>query len=201
MARPLSSLAPSCPAPRMPTAAGYPDQHDRCDTACRCWWCGEVLETGTGDEFRDARLGCCRYVVDLVKAGTYDQSFVDGLWRDTDVAVPVDVARGAAQSHVHVERLRDLGYRRPRPPPPPDVDLTLALGTNPFDGDFGEPGDRVLRDEIVAARSMHECHTTMAHVIRKGERHRVMVERSKSELRQYRWCRKCTVAMALGEPR
>lgn len=150
---------------------------------CVIWW----GENGSG------------YVVDLVKAGTYDQSFVDDLWRDTDVAVPVDVARGATQSHVHVERLRDLGYRRPRPPPPPDVDLTLALGTNPFDGDFGEPGDRVLRDDIVNARKAHLCHTP-GHSIAKGEQHRVMVERAHNEIRQYRWCGRCTKAMALGEP-
>lgn len=39
------------------------------------------------------------------------------------------------------------------------TDLSAALRHNPFEGDFGSPGDRVLRDKIVTARRPGICIT------------------------------------------
>lgn len=43
------------------------DLDDRCDTAWRCYWCDEPLETGTSDRFEGASqyLGCCRFCKEL----------------------------------------------------------------------------------------------------------------------------------------
>jgi hypothetical protein len=139
------------------------------------------------------------YVVNLDDAGVYDQAFVDGLWRDTDIAVPADVATEIAGRHVHMERLRARGFRPPPPPHPPPIDLTQALCVNPFDGDFGGPADRTFRDHIVTARQDHECcGFACTRGVRKGEKHRVMVSKVDDEVMQHRWCRTCCIDQING---
>lgn len=70
-----------------------------------------------------------------------------------------------------------------------------VLAFNPFDGDFGEPADKVLSDKIVTARKPGSC----AHCgceVDKGERVRRMSAKFDGELMSYRWCALCCAAMA-----
>ena len=69
-----------------------------------------------------------------------------------------------------------------------------ALDFNPFDGDFGEPGDRTLRDAMVKARKRHEC-THCGGEIKKGETHRSRTDVICGDLLSYRWCALCCEAM------
>lgn len=70
----------------------------------------------------------------------------------------------------------------------------LALQFNPFDGDFGAPGDIVLSDKIVTARKEGPCsHCGCA--ICKGERVRSMSAKFDGQLMSYRWCALCCAAM------
>lgn len=70
-----------------------------------------------------------------------------------------------------------------------------VLAYNPFEGDFGEPGDRPLTDKMVTAAKAHpECHCCGCP-IEKGERHRYKAEISDGELMDWRWCWACCVAM------
>ena len=67
---------------------------------------------------------------------------------------------------------------------------------NPFEGDFGDPGDRDLSDKMVTAAKPHcECHNC-GGPIEKGERPRHKVSILDGELFAWRWCWACCVAMA-----
>lgn len=74
--------------------------------------------------------------------------------------------------------------------------LTEALKYNPFDGDFGEPGDRELRDKIVKFRKAGPCHICGGDVV-PGTRGRslTMLWMSDGPM-NYRYCSECTKAMA-----
>lgn len=70
-----------------------------------------------------------------------------------------------------------------------------CLAYNPFEGDFGEPGDRTLKDKIVTARKPGPCHICGSE-IKPGERVRSRVDVCGGELMSFRWCQECCVAMA-----
>ena len=77
-------------------------------------------------------------------------------------------------------------------------DLTKALGFDCFQGDFGYGDEHEFKNKIVTARKVHECHNCSAE-INKGESHRCMVEKSGGELRDFRWCGQCCIAMILDD--
>ena len=70
----------------------------------------------------------------------------------------------------------------------------LALQFNPFDGDFGAPGDTTLSDKMVTARKEGPC-SHCGHTICKGERVRSMSAKFDGQLMSYRWCALCCAAM------
>ena len=69
-----------------------------------------------------------------------------------------------------------------------------VLAFDPFEGDFGEPGDSVLRDKMVTARKEGPCSHCGCQIC-KGERVRRMSARF-GDLMSYRWCTLCCAAMA-----
>lgn len=79
----------------------------------------------------------------------------------------------------------------------PAFDEGDCLALDPFEGDFGTPGDRVLSDRIVKAAKPHLgiCHDC-AGDIQRGERHRSRVDIADGEFFTFRWCGECCVAMA-----
>ena len=70
-----------------------------------------------------------------------------------------------------------------------------CLQTNPFEGDFGGPGDRTLKDKIVTARKTGPC-SLCRQDIQNGERIRIKAAIFDGALMHYRWCSKCCAAMA-----
>lgn len=77
--------------------------------------------------------------------------------------------------------------------------LAEATKYNPFDGDFGDPCDRTLRDGIVTFRFQHDCCLCPA-TIEKGESGRSLTmlwaDGSPARVATYRYCHACTKAMA-----
>ena len=69
-----------------------------------------------------------------------------------------------------------------------------VLAFDPFEGDFGEPGDSVLRDKMVNVRTPGPCSHCGCQ-IHKGERIRIMWAKF-GDLMSYRWCALCCEAMA-----
>lgn len=74
---------------------------------------------------------------------------------------------------------------------------TECLKCNPFEGDFGTPGDRILRDKIVTSRKGGTCGMCLQE-IQPPERVRSLVAIFDGSLMNYRWCEKCCEAMALS---
>lgn len=78
-------------------------------------------------------------------------------------------------------------------------ELRAACLYNPFDGDFGDVGDRTLRDRIACFRYTHECCLCPA-TIQPGEIGRSLTklwaDGSPAPVATYRYCRACTEAMA-----
>lgn len=78
--------------------------------------------------------------------------------------------------------------------------LKPALSYYPFEGDFGMPTDRTLRDQIVLTSKDHQesCHICRANIPSETPS-RVMVVKwsDDSGVAQYRWCYDCCVAMLL----
>lgn len=72
-----------------------------------------------------------------------------------------------------------------------------VLVTDPFEGDFGGPGDRTLSDKMATARKAGECHDC-AQQIQPGERIRRRAEVFDGELMHFRWCQACCEAMAIS---
>ena len=66
-------------------------------------------------------------------------------------------------------------------------DEKACLEANPFEGDFGMPGDRTLRIGIVRARIRHECGQCYGE-IQPGERYRNQVEFFEGSVQYYKWC-------------
>jgi hypothetical protein len=69
-----------------------------------------------------------------------------------------------------------------------------ALDFDPFQGDFGTPGDRTLSDRMVKARKQHECCHCRGPIL-KGEQHRGRTDIADGELMSWRWCAACCAAM------
>ena len=78
-----------------------------------------------------------------------------------------------------------------------DFNEAECLQYNPFDGDFGEPGDKVLSDKIVTARKESPCCECLTP-IQKGERVRSMSAVFSGDLHSYRWCSACCHAFSLA---
>ena len=79
-----------------------------------------------------------------------------------------------------------------------EIDIKDALKYNPFEGDFGEPGDITLKDKIGIIRKPRACHLC-DDVIEKGERVRIRTDISQGNIMSFVWCNKCCVAMAAYE--
>jgi len=70
-----------------------------------------------------------------------------------------------------------------------------CLILDPFEGDFGEPSDRVLNDKIVTARKPGTCHLCGGKVA-VGSRARAMSVVFYGKMEYFRWCGLCCHAMA-----
>lgn len=68
------------------------------------------------------------------------------------------------------------------------------LDYNPFEGDFGEPGDRTLSDAMVCARKEHAC-THCEGPIAIGETYRSRSDIIDGSLMRAKWCALCCDAM------
>lgn len=71
----------------------------------------------------------------------------------------------------------------------------LILAFDPFEGDFGAPGDRVFSNRMVNARKPGACSHCGQQIV-KGERVRRQTSKFDGELMSHRWCAKCCAAMA-----
>lgn len=69
------------------------------------------------------------------------------------------------------------------------------LAFDPFEGDFGVPGDRVFSNRMVIARKIGPC-THCGTEIKGGERVRRQTSKFDGELMSHRWCSLCCSAMA-----
>lgn len=78
-----------------------------------------------------------------------------------------------------------------------DFNEAECLQYNPFDGDFGEPGDKVLSDKIVTARKKSPCCECLTPT-KKGERVRSLSAVFGGELSSYRWCSACCQMFSLA---
>lgn len=72
-----------------------------------------------------------------------------------------------------------------------------CLASDPFAGDFGEPGDRTLRDKMVTARKGGFCHDC-AGEIEPGTRVRSRTDLFGGEIMSFRWCEPCCRAQAIS---
>lgn len=72
-------------------------------------------------------------------------------------------------------------------------DEEKCLSYYPFEGDFGSPGDRTLKDKIVTGRSKSTCVECLS-TTQQGERCRVLTAIFDGEMRSYRWCSACCAA-------
>lgn len=70
-----------------------------------------------------------------------------------------------------------------------------CLAYNPFEGDFGEPGDRTLSDKISTSRKEHKCNECL-ETIQKGERYRNIKSVINGDILAYKFCYKCCEAFA-----
>jgi hypothetical protein len=75
------------------------------------------------------------------------------------------------------------------------MDEKLALEVNPFEGDFGSPGDVTLSKKIVTLRKERECDHC-GQMAKKGTRCRTQSEIFDGDLHRYTWCTDCTAALA-----
>lgn len=74
-----------------------------------------------------------------------------------------------------------------------------CLHWHPFADDFGEPGDRVLSDKVTTARKAGPCFDC-EQPIAPGDRTRALSAKFNGELKRYRWCAACCVAMTADDP-
>lgn len=74
--------------------------------------------------------------------------------------------------------------------------LTEALKYNPFEGDFGDQGDREMRDGLVKFRKGGQCHIC-AQEVQPGTTGRSLTMLWRSDgMMTYRYCAECTQAQA-----
>lgn len=69
-----------------------------------------------------------------------------------------------------------------------------ALDYDPFDGDFGRPGDRLLSDKLVTAKKEHSCFHCEGP-IQPGTRYRSRAEIVEGSFTVFKWCEPCCEAM------
>ena len=72
--------------------------------------------------------------------------------------------------------------------------ISEALYFDPFEGDFGEPGDRTIKDKIVKFRKPHRCHICDV-TTQVGEVGRNRVDVFAGALYSVYFCHECCVAM------
>lgn len=70
-----------------------------------------------------------------------------------------------------------------------------VLGFDPFEGDFGMPGDKVFSNRMVVARKPGPCSHCSTDIV-KGERIRRQTSKFDGALMTHRWCARCCAAMA-----
>lgn len=70
-----------------------------------------------------------------------------------------------------------------------------VLSFDPFEGDFGIPGDKVFSNRMVVARKPGPC-SHCGIDIAKGDRIRRQTSKFDGELMTHRWCALCCTAMA-----
>lgn len=68
------------------------------------------------------------------------------------------------------------------------------LDYDPFEGDFGAPGDTTLKDAMVKARKAHKC-THCAEPIAVGENYRSRSDVADGDMMSWKWCALCCAAM------
>lgn len=71
----------------------------------------------------------------------------------------------------------------------------LVLEFDPFEGDFGMPGDTVFTNRMAIARKPGPC-SHCGTEISKGERVRRQTSKFDGEMMTHRWCSMCCKAMA-----
>lgn len=71
---------------------------------------------------------------------------------------------------------------------------TEVLEYDPFEGDFGDPGDQIFKDRMVTARKNHEC-SMCGQNVEIEERHRYIAAKFDGALIEYRYCHACCNAM------
>lgn len=76
-------------------------------------------------------------------------------------------------------------------------DEDACLKYYPFDGDFGSPGDKILRDKIVTTRKPTECSECLT-LTQVGERTRTIVAIFDGQLMSYRFCSHCCEAFSFA---
>ena len=74
-------------------------------------------------------------------------------------------------------------------------DESRCLQCDPFEGDFGAPGDKCLKDRMGTARKPGPC-SLCGQEIQPGERVRIAAHIFDGQLHSYRWCASCCAAMA-----
>lgn len=68
------------------------------------------------------------------------------------------------------------------------------LDYDPFQGDFGDQGDRTLSDRMVMARGTYKCSHCRGPIL-IGEEHRSRSDIADGEFMSWRWCAACCAAM------
>lgn len=71
---------------------------------------------------------------------------------------------------------------------------TEVLEYDPFEGNFGNPGDQIFKDRMVTARKANPC-SMCSEVIIVGERSRYIAAKFDGQLMSYRYCNLCCNAM------
>lgn len=71
-----------------------------------------------------------------------------------------------------------------------------ALDFDPFEGDFGSPGDRALSDKIVTARKEHKCFHCAGPIL-PTTKYRAKAEIVDGSLHTFKWCEPCCGAMVI----
>jgi len=74
--------------------------------------------------------------------------------------------------------------------------LSEALKYNPFEGDFGDQGDREMSDKLVKFRKVNQCHVCGGNV-EPGTTGRSLAMLWQTDgMMTYRYCAECTQAQA-----
>lgn len=69
-----------------------------------------------------------------------------------------------------------------------------ALDYDPYEGDFGDSGDKIFSDKLVKARKEHQC-SHCGNAIAKDTTYRYRAEVYDGTLHAIKWCGECCNAM------